>query len=184
MNAVYGLFGAALLIAAAASLLPVVRPNRRWLAAAVFILALLPLWAGESAAQWLHGNLGAPSFTLCQLALLASLRHPLPTWPRPALAGVLLIALLFYTLALGLGPFDPYGLGYRQPLPLLLLLPLAFWLWRSRRHAWLYILTLDLTAYASGLFANYWDALFDPLLFLLAAIALLRSKAGKKPPAG
>ena len=33
---------------------------------------------------------------------------------------------------------------------------------------WLAILAVDLASYASGIHANLWDALFDPLLLLLA----------------
>ena len=47
-------------------------------------------------------------------------------------------------------------------------------LWWKRQDVWLLILTLDLAAYAGDLFANLWDALFDPLLVLLALIVVSR----------
>ena len=77
-------------------------------------------------------------------------------------------------MALGLGPLDPYASGY-QPLPLLAAsLPLAALLWWRRLDGWLLILALDLAGYASGLFANLWDALFDPLLVLVALAVVVR----------
>ncbi|MGB4228005.1 MAG: hypothetical protein WBJ68_15485 [Candidatus Dechloromonas phosphoritropha] len=44
------------------------------------------------------------------------------------------------------------------------------------------ILALDLAGYDSGIFANFWDALFDPLLILVALAVVIRHSAisGKK----
>ena len=116
----------------------------------------------------LHGTFGTPSLTLLQLAVLQLVNQtPSPFSPRPAL-GLVVFGLLFYPSALGWGPFDPYAVGY-QPWPLLAaLIPLAGMLFWRRQNTWLTILALDLAGYASGLFANLWDALLDPLLFLLA----------------
>ena len=81
---------------------------------------------------------------------------------------------MLYPLSLGLGPFDPFDLGYR-PLPLLLLLaPLGFWLAWRRQDAALTLLGFDLLAYASGLFDNLWNACMDPLLVVVSILALLR----------
>lgn len=144
-------------------------------------LALAPLFSGESAAMWLHGGLGAPSLTLILLAGQGLAMPASPSWlNRPAAVFVVGIALVFYPLALGWGPFDPYALGY-QPLPLLLaLMPLAGWLAWRRHDAWLLVLGLDLLAYAAGIFGNLWDALFDPLLVLVAAIRLLAALARQR----
>jgi hypothetical protein len=92
---------------------------------------------------------------------------------RPA-RGLLAFALPFYATALGLGAFDPYALGYQPWAPLALLVPVGIALCWKRQDVWLLILTLDLAAYAGGLFANLWDALFDPLLVLLALIVVSR----------
>lgn len=173
MTALYGLLACGLLLGAAASRLPLERHNRRRLALAVFALAFIPL-GEESAAIFLHGVIGAPSFTLAQLALLAALNRPLPAVSKGVLAVLIAAAGAFYALALGVGPLDPYGFGYRTPaLPLLLLAP-AWWLWRRGEYGWVAILAFDLAAYAGGLFANLWDALFDPLLVLVAVAALMR----------
>jgi hypothetical protein len=169
----YGLLACAALLGIGISLLP--HGWRRLpLAVGSASLALAPIIGGESPAMWVHGALGAPSLTLLLIAgkrLLAPASPPLLN--RPAAALILGVALVFYPLALGLGPFDPYTHGY-QPLTLLLALaPLGSWLAWRRHDTWLLVLSLDLLAYAAGVFGNLWDALFDPLVVLLAAISLL-----------
>lgn len=170
MNAVaaYGLLAHALIFGALVALLPLgaLRPRA---ALAATTLALL-----AGIAPLMHGTFGTPSLTLLQLAILQlANRQPSPFSWRPAL-GLLAFAIPFYATALGSGPFDPYTLGY-QPAPLLVaLLPLAAVLWWRRLDAWLLILAIDLAGYATGVFANLWDVLFDPLLVLLALIRVLR----------
>ena len=92
---------------------------------------------------------------------------------RPA-AGLLLFVALFYPAALGWGPFDPYAAGYQPWMLLAAMVPLAAALIWRRLDAWLIILAIDLLAYSTGLFANLWDALFDPLLVLLALAIVAR----------
>ena len=92
-------------------------------------------------------------------------------------------AAVFYPLALGLGPFDPYAVGY-QPWPLLLACcALAATLWSHRRNDWLLILAFALAGYAGGLFANLWDALVDPLV-VLAALAIVIKQLTRRKSAG
>ena len=115
-----------------------------------------------------------PSLTLVALAVLQLAdKTPLPMGYRPAL-GLLVFAIPFYAASLGLGSFDPYALGYQPTLLLAALLPLGLALWWKRLDIWLAILAIDLAAYASGVFANLWDVLLDPLLVLLALILVLR----------
>lgn len=170
MNALaaYGLLAHALIFGAIAALLPlgILRPRVALAATAVALIG--------GFAPILHSLFGAPSLTLLQLAILQLAdRTPSPFTHRPA-AGLLAFAALFYPAALGWGGADPYALGY-QPWPLLAaLLPLAVALWWRRHDTWLLILAVDLAGYASGLFVNLWDALFDPLLVLLAAVIVGR----------
>ena len=90
---------------------------------------------------------------------------------------------MFYPPALGLGPFDPYAVGY-QPWPLLLAIgALAVVLLRCRREDWLLILSASLAGYAGGQFANLWDALIDPLL-VLAALAVVVGQLARRRTAG
>jgi len=166
--AAYGLLAHGLIFGALASLLPL-GPLRPRAALAATALALL-----VGIAPVMHAQFGPPSVTLLALALL---RHagqsPSPLGWRPA-ALLLLGALLFYPMALGWGSFDPYALGYRPQVLLAGLAVLAVLLYRRRQNLWLAILALDLAAYAGGLFANLWDALFDPLLVLLVLIVVIR----------
>lgn len=169
--AAYGLLAHALIFGALAGLLPLGPLRQR----AILTMTALALLVGI--APTLHGNLGTPSLTLLQLALLHSAgRAPSPLNDRAAL-GLLLFAIPFYACSLGLGPFDPYALGYRPWAVLALLLPVGFALFRQRKQAWLLILSIDLVGYASGLFVNLWDALLDPLLLLLALGVLGRRGA-------
>ncbi|MDP3540709.1 MAG: hypothetical protein Q8S26_18575 [Azonexus sp.] len=170
MNALaaYGLLAHALIFGALAALLPLGQLRAR----AAMMATALALLAGI--APMMHGVFGTPSLTLLQLAILQlANRTPSPFSFKPAL-GLLLFVSLFYPAALGWGPFDPYALGY-QPWALLAgLIPVAGVLWWKRQDAWLIILAVDLAGYASGVFANLWDVLFDPLLFLLALVMVGR----------
>ena len=170
MNAVaaYGLLAHGLIFGALIVQLPLGELRQR----AAMIATATALLAGI--APVMHTIFGTPSLTLLQLALLQlANKSPSPFTYRPAL-GLLLFAALFYPAALGWGTFDPYALGY-QPWPLLLtLIPLAVALWWQRQDIWLIILAVDLAAYGSGVFANLWDVLFDPLLVLLAMLIVSR----------
>lgn len=168
-HAAYGLLAHGLIFGAIVSLLPLGELRAR----AALLATGLALVAGI--APMMHGTFGAPSLTLLQLALLQlANKTPSPFGQRPAL-GLFIFGLLFYPTALGLGAFDPYALGYKPWMLLAALIPIAGLLWWRRQNTWLIILALDLAGYASGLFANLWDALFDPLLFILALIIAGRS---------
>lgn len=167
-TALYGFVAHGIIFGALVMLLPLGGRRR------MFALAAIPIALATGIASFMHGVVGTPSLTLLALAVwqLASLKQS-PLTYRPALA-LLTFATPFYAMALGLGPLDPYAPGY-QPLPLLAaIFPLATLLWWRRLDGWLMILALDLAGYASGLFANLWDALFDPLLVLVALVMVVR----------
>lgn len=167
-QAAYGLLAHGLIIGALAALLPFGEYRQRTALAATTIALI----AGIAPAM--HGIFGTPSVTLLQLAILQlANRRPSPSLAEPAI-GLLIFATCFYPLALGLGHFDPYALGY-QPANLLIgLIPIGMALWWRKHDTWLIILAIDLAAYATGVFANLWDVLFDPLLVLLALIIVGR----------
>ena len=154
-------------------------PRRlHWLAAVAGLLALLPVH-GLSAAMALRALWGDPSVTSLQLLALALLgRTPAAFaqgWRGPALIAA--IAAGFYPLALGLSDFDPYALGY-QPLPLLAALAVpALLLWWRGNPLWLWLLAIDLAAWAAGLLEspNLWDTLLDPLLAIACLLLALRN---------
>lgn len=168
LQAAYGLLAHSLIFGAFFALLPLARMRPRVGLAATTLALLVGI------APMMHGTFGPPSPTLLLLAMLQLAgRTPSPFSWRPAL-GLLAFAALFYPMALGWGEFDPHAAGYRPFALLLASLPLAGLLWWRRRNVWLFILAIDLGAYAAGLFANLWDALFDPLLVLLALAVVIR----------
>ncbi|MCX8146013.1 MAG: hypothetical protein N3C59_06730 [Azovibrio sp.] len=177
--ALYGWLVQGPLVAACAALLA-----RPWaprltgrLALSAGALTYVPLPEIGSLAAWLHGVLGVPSMTLLQFALLVCLRRPLPPSPGPRTGCVLLaLALTVLAAALGLGPIDPYGWGFQARYLLLALLPVLFLLYRHGQGGWLMLLAVDLLAYTSGLYANLWDALYDPILVFILALHLVRRK--------
>jgi len=172
MSAWFGLIGAALCIAAVATLIPGRMWHRRLWAGLALAASLIPLPGGDSAAMWLHALIGTPSATLFMLALLACLGLRPGRLEMPVRIAFLLIALEFYVLALGVGQLDVYGVGYRSGLLIVALFPVGLWLFHRRRSSWLMILTAALLSYAVGIHANLWDALFDPLVCVLALLSL------------
>ncbi len=156
-------YAPAAVLGAALSLIPI--RGRRW-------VGLAGLLAGIFAAPYLLAALPAASFTLIQIALyrlafLRALRVGSGVLALLALGG-----LAFEAAALGLGPIDPYDFGF-HPRGLLAVLTLlgGFWAWRGERAA-LALLGADLLAYGAGLYDNLFDALFDPVLILLALAVL------------
>lgn len=153
---------------------------RRWhlLAASVGLLSLVPL-PEVSLAMALRGLWGDPSITSLQLLTLFLLqRQPAAFangWRGPLFLG--LLGLAFYPLALGLGNWDPYRFGY-QPLVLLPLFAIpALIAWWRGQPVWLWLLAVDLLAWAAGLLEspNLWDTLLDPLLVLTCLFLAVRN---------
>ena len=150
-----------------------------WLAAALGLGALIPWGHGLSPAACMRALWGDPSITTMQLLALG-LAGRTPDafgrdWRAPAsIAGA---AALFYAMALGLGDFDPYRLGYQPILLLALLAVPALLLWSRGRALWLWLLAVDLLAFAAGLLesTNFWDYLIDPLLAAACVILALRN---------
>ena len=89
-------------------------------------------------------------------------------WLFGALAGFLL-----YPLALGLGPFDPYSLGWHFGMLFASVAALAsVFILRGNRFGVVLVLAIaawHLRAVESG---NYWECLVDPFYFLVSVGAL------------
>lgn len=187
-----GLAGVAIAVAAAPLLIPGIaklsRSRFALLLGTVFVLALLPF--GElPLAAYLRGATGDLSITTLVLlgcTLRSKLRasnstvHAEPVQAHALLTLIAITAVVFYPLALGLWMFDPYRLGYGDPLFLaaLLLIALAAWLTKSTLLA----LCLALAALAWSISwyesSNLWDYLLDPFvsIYALGSIAFFALK--------
>ena len=135
--------------------------------------------SGMPLARWLAGvvdHWSVPSTTLLASACIQQffgfdlLQHKdrRAAWMFGALAG-----LLLFPLALGLGPFDPYSLGWHFGMLFVSVAVLSSVLiLRGNRFGVVLVLAIagwHLQAVESG---NYWDCLIDPFYFLISAGAL------------
>ena len=170
-----GLAGAAAAIAAVLLRLPWIARLRRAhsgpLALAAFVAALVPLGT-LPAAGYVRGVVGDLSVTTV-LLLLCGLLRPLfggaaiDARSRFALQALVAAAgLVLYPPALGLGPFDPYRLGYANVWFLAGLLALAVAAGLRRLTLVTWCLALAVLAWAIGTYEsrNLWDYLVDPLV--------------------
>jgi hypothetical protein len=179
----YGLAAQALLVAWIVWKITAAAPSRRsrlFVAAGGAALALLPVADGVSAAMALRALWGDPSVTTLQLLILALAGRPAPIDRAPA-AALAIFGIAFYVLALGLGDFDPYRLGYAGWPAVALVAVLAgpaLLAWRQGQPLWLWLLAVDVAVFAAGLpeSGNLWDVLFDPLLVAAAMIHAVRSR--------
>ena len=167
-TAMYGFLAHGIILGAFAALLPIGGTQR------ILGLIAIPVALGAGVASFMHGVIGTPSLTLLALAICQLAGGTASPLNYRAARTLLTFAVPFYAMALGVGPFDPFALGYQPLLMLVASMPLAAMLWWRRLDYWLLILALDLAGYASGLFANLWDALFDPLLVLVALASVVR----------
>ncbi|MDE2310553.1 MAG: hypothetical protein KGL01_06970 [Betaproteobacteria bacterium] len=180
-----GLASSATAMASAALLLPgVARMPKSGLAllvSAVAMASIIP-FAGLPAAAYVRGAIGDLSITSLVLLMLAILR-PLFGWRSSASKDsfalqilITIAALGLYPLALGLGYFDPYRLGYGNLwfLSVLLVVALAACFRGLPVVALciaLAVLAWDIGWYESN---NLWDYLLDPLLSIYAVSAVMR----------
>ena len=167
-TAIYGFLAHSIILGAFVALLPIGGTQR------TLGLIAIPVALGAGVASFMHGVIGTPSLTLLALAICQLARGTASPLSYRAALTLLTFAIPFYAMALGVGPFDPYALGYQPFSMLVASIPLAAMLWWHRLGCWLLILALDLAGYASGLFANLWDVLFDPLLVLVALASVVR----------
>jgi hypothetical protein len=163
-------------------------PGRRALVlGGATVVALTPLGALPPAG-YLRSLTGDLSITTLVL-LLRVLCRPVDGWgpvedkERVALQVLVAVAGLgLYPLALGIGTFDPYRLGYANPwlMGTLLLVALTTWLWRL--HLATSCIALAVLAYSVGWYEsnNLWDYLVDPLVAAWGLSALLVRAARRR----
>jgi hypothetical protein len=182
------------LLAVSALLLQVLGRARavwRWSVplAACAVLSI-PFFGGLSAAEHARAYVGDSSVTLV-LLLGAAVWHGLrgrEVLRRKDLAAVFLCTtaagLVLYPLALGIGSWDPYELGYR-PAALVAVLAVLAIAGRLRGYRTAVFVPIIILAWCAGLWesTNLWDYMLDPLLAMYGVVwlmsALVRRIFGK-----
>jgi len=174
MTNVYGLLGAGLLVAACVKLFRH-GPSARYWALAALVLAVAPI-QGISLAGLVRAHTGDLSVTSVVLLLLG-LGGALGVSERRAVSVCVVgLAAFLYPMALGIGRFDPYRLGY-EPRILLggLALVVAWSLMRGTR-ALMVGLVGAVAGFGLGVHesVNLWDYVIDPWLTIWALVQLWR----------
>lgn len=156
-------------------------PQRMAVLLAALLVLLVPV-AGLSLAGLLRGFTGDLSFLTLLFLLLATARTlsgcglVLDENRAHAVQAIAIAALLFYPLVLGLGPLDPYRLGYGNLWFMLALLGLAAW--AALRYSIMLALgiALAVAAWSIGWYEspNLWDYLLDPWLGTYALVAQMK----------
>ncbi len=183
-----GLAGVATTLAAALFTIPALRLISRPRKAALFLtvlsLVLIPFGA-LSVASCVRGLLGDLSITTLIL-LVGSVSAKLPgRWRGDQSARLALLtlisaaALALYPMALGVGMFDPYRLGYGSPWFVGVLFVIALAAWFTRLELISICIATATLAWTLRWYesTNLWDYLIDPLVSFYALGCLLRRGA-------
>ena len=152
------------------------KPRLALLLAAVFVLMLIP-FGGMPLAAYVRGVTGDLSITTLALLWCALLQPGLKQLSQQnkqsrhtLLILIALAALALYPMALGVGTFDPYRLGYSNPLFVAALLLIAVTTWFRRFYLVALCITLATLSWAIGWYEsdNIWDYLLDPFVAIYA----------------
>jgi hypothetical protein len=185
-----GLASVASATAASVLLLPgiatLTKPRLALLPGVVFVLMLIPFGGMPLAAdvRGVTGDLSITTMVLLWCALLrpwcscftveAKQRHAL-------LVLIAFAALVLYPMALGASAYDPYRLGYGDPLFIVALLLIALVAWLRKSTLIVLCIAFATLAWATGWYesGNLWDYLLDPFVstYTLVAITLSGVKA-------
>jgi hypothetical protein len=147
---------------------------------AVFVLALIPFGTIPIAAyvRGVTGDLSITTQVLLWCALLRPWCDCVTVEAKHRLALLILTviaALALYPMALGVGAYDPYRMGYGNPqfVAVLLLLALSAWFWKSSLIA--LCIAFATLAWTVGWYEsnNLWDYLLDPFLSIYALAAIM-----------
>ena len=144
----------------------------------LMVIALLPVIQGLSLAGYLRGYVGDLSVTTWVLmsVILLGKSKSLVSQQYDLLVLVAVTALIFYPLALGLGLFDPYRLGFGHIGFMVSLLLLSLWCVYQQKTLIVWSICLALLAWTVGWSEsnNMWDYLIDPWLSIYAVGAMIR----------
>jgi hypothetical protein len=146
---------------------------------AVLVLMLIP-FGGMPLAAYVRGVTGDLSITTMILMWCAMLRPWFgcfavePKHRFPLLILITLAALVLYPMALGIGTYDPYRLGYGNPLFVVVLLLVALVAWFRKSPLIALCIALAILAWAVGWYesGNLWDYLLDPFVAIYALAAI------------
>ena len=155
-----------------------------------FFLLRIPI-AGGSCFQWLMVLEPNPSFTLTGLLVVAlgqrvsgvRLFHP-SDWKAGWIFGAI-ASIVLYPMALGLTVMDPYSLGWKPELPVVVATAAIILILRRKRFG--IILILPFVGFLLRLQEshNFWDAVIDPFyggmaLIISAALLVKKIRKGKE----
>jgi len=179
-----GLAGATLAITASLLLVPPIRRLKRihigLLMSVTAIIVAVPIGALPLAAyiRSCFGDLSITTNVLLVMAIFSNLsgRRPVDEKQKFVINGLIAVtALVFYPLALGIGPFDPYRLGYGSLGFLTGLFMLALCFWAVRFYLISICIALSVVTHAMAWYesTNLWDYLLDPLVSIYALVAVL-----------
>jgi len=181
-ESVIGLFGVTLLLVRAGFALG---RGRRGLvfAAVAFALAWVPLGGLPLVGyvRGITGDLSVPTLVLLTLGLAGRFVSGVEPQERHALSVLVVLGALFlYPMALGLGSFDPYRLGFAPSGLLVALFAVAVVAWFRQSYVLLTAILVAVSSHALVLMEspNLWDYLLDPWL-VVASIYDLRSLCRK-----
>lgn len=185
-----GLAGVAGAIAALLLLLPwtarLTKSRLAMLIGTVFVLSLIPFGTLPIAAyvRGITGDLSITTLVLLWCALPGPWCSCAATGTghrRALLTLIAFLALVLYPMALGAGAFDPYRLGYGDPLFVAALLLIALLAWHRKYTLIALCIALATLAWSAGWYEsdNLWDYLLDPFVavYALAAITIRGVKA-------
>lgn len=184
-----GLAGIALAIAALASRLPIAArllPKlQAWLASAILVAVMIPC-GGLSVAEVVRGITGDLSIATLALLLLP-LALPRTNGRAPSRAKILsefnltlllltCAAVALYPMALGVGMFDPYRLGFGNLWFIAGLLFIASAAWVCGYALIALSLSLAVLAWSIGWYEsnNLWDYLLDPWVSIYALVLFIK----------
>ena len=161
----------------------VIMPFEKWMALGVFIVLWWPVGSAHlPIVAYIRGVSSDLSMTLVALACIVSWRaqfgfNPLDQRNVTALwVAVAAAALVLYPLALGLGDWDPYRLGWGTTGIWLGLLSISVVCWLVGLRLLPFLIALAVLAWSTGVLesTNLWDYLIDPWLAMVAIFQCVR----------
>ena len=177
LSVCWGIFTCALLVPAVLGVQFCPKKGRLPLACAVVILALCPFFPdGLSLAQRVFSVTDALSLILVVGLIELLSGREFVSWNLLEIVALLLFGLVLYVSSLGFLPDVIYGAGFRPVSALgasLLCMGIASD-WKKRL-----CIAAAFGCFLVGLYANFFDAIFDPILWVIALFGALTKCASR-----